>query len=73
MTEAPRFHPNAIYAPRLAACDCGHISCVCRYKIAHDEKCKFRIAATCAFGIACDEHNRDVCPICDPCTCEAKP
>lgn len=35
----------------------------------HDPDCRFRIAATSAAGIEC-EHGYDVCPICDPCTCE---
>lgn len=53
-------------------CDCGHISCVCSVKQKHDEKCRFRIAATTPVGIECD-HGYDVCPKCDPCTCEDKP
>lgn len=37
----------------------------------HDEDCKFRIAATCSVAIECDcELKRDVCPVCDPCTCK---
>lgn len=47
---------------------CGHLSCVCRIKKNHSKDCKFRLATTCAVGIEC-EHGRDVCPICDPCTC----
>lgn len=47
---------------------CGHIACVCRINGAHEDGCKFRRAAACAVGIEC-EHGRDVCPICDPCTC----
>lgn len=55
---------------RLPGCpECGHLACVCGIIEAHtDENCKFRIAATCAYGIECD-HGYDVCPICDPCTC----
>ncbi len=53
----------------IRACDvCGHYGCVCAIKVAHVEDCSFRRAATCAVGIEC-EHGRDVCPICDPCTC----
>lgn len=48
---------------------CGHISCVCAIQKRHDETCKLRIAATTPVGIECD-HGRDVCPICDPCTCQ---
>jgi len=35
----------------------------------HDENCRLRRAATGSIGIEC-EHGYDVCPICDPCTCE---
>lgn len=49
---------------------CGHLSCVCRIIESHEERCPFRLAATCAVGIEC-EHGRDVCPTCDPCTCES--
>lgn len=47
---------------------CGHLACVCDILAAHVEGCRFRLAATCAIPIECD-HGRDVCPICDPCTC----
>ena len=46
-------------------------SCICLIKHQHREGCKFRAAATCGVGIACTDHNRDVCPICDPCTCDS--
>ena len=37
----------------------------------HDPDCKFGKAAG---GIAIEcEHGYDVCPICDPCTCQKKP
>lgn len=56
---------------RIAECaQCHHFACVCVTQRRHDEKCKFRISATCPVGIAC-EHGRDTCPICDPCTCGA--
>lgn len=47
---------------------CGHLACVCGIRREHDEECKFRIAATGSVGIECS-HGRDVCPVCDPCTC----
>jgi hypothetical protein len=53
---------------RLGCEVCGFICCVCAIKAAHQPDCKFRKAATCAVGIECD-HGRDVCAICDPCTC----
>lgn len=54
------------------ACACGHISCVCELRAQHPNlKCRFRLAATGSIGIEC-EHGHDVCPICDPCTCEEK-
>ena len=53
----------------LEECRCGHIACVCNIETNHSEDCKFRRAATCSVGIEC-EHGYDVCPICDPCTCD---
>lgn len=53
-------------------CNCGHISCVCDIIKNHDESCKFRKAACCRVPIECDEHNRDVCPICDKCECRVR-
>jgi len=53
---------------------CGFIRlpgapCRCTYEAEHDPGCPFRRAATCPVGIECD-HGHDVCPVCDPCTCE---
>lgn len=48
---------------------CGHLACVCLVKSQHKPGCKFREAVTCAVGIECP-HGYDVCPKCDPCTCE---
>lgn len=56
-------------AGRLGCDTCGHIACVCAIRAHHQEDCRFRIAAAGSVGIAC-EHERDVCPICDPCTCK---
>lgn len=50
--------------------ECGFISCICPIKKNHKTGCRFRRAAICAVPIECD-HGRDVCPICDPCTCDA--
>jgi len=55
---------------RVADCDCRMIECVCAMARQHKSKCAFRKALTCAVGIACDDHDREVCPICDPCTCK---
>lgn len=53
-------------------CDvCGHIACVCKIQKVHDDDCKFRRAATCPIPIECD-HGYDVCPMCDPCTCDTE-
>lgn len=52
----------------MKTCTCGFISCVCEIRDTHADGCKFRAAALCSIGIEC-EHGRDVCPICDPCTC----
>lgn len=54
---------------KLNCTTCGHIVCVCGIRESHEDGCDFRRAATCAVGIECD-HGHDVCPICDPCTCE---
>lgn len=53
------------------ACEqCRHFSCVCPVLAAHERGCFLRIATACAVPIACDPHGRDVCPVCDPCTCQ---
>lgn|SRR5574341_127792 len=57
---------------RVEDCDCGHIQCCCEVRCGHDDECRFRQAATCAVPIACESHGRDVCPVCDPCTCERR-
>lgn len=55
----------------VVACPgCQHIACVCEIRRAHEVACKYRIAAAGAVPIECD-HGRDVCPLCDPCTCSA--
>lgn len=48
---------------------CGFIACVCKIIEKHKPDCRYRKAATCVVGIECD-HGRDVCQICDPCTCD---
>lgn len=50
-------------------CTCGQLACVCSVISNHHPECKFRKATTCSIPIECD-HGRDVCPICDPCTCD---
>ena len=40
----------------------------CAIRKGHKGNCLYRIAATGGVGIECD-HGRDVCAICDPCTC----
>jgi hypothetical protein len=54
---------------RVADCDCNMIACVCSDARPHTIDCRYRKALTCAVGIAC-KHGYDVCPQCDPCTCE---
>ena len=55
----------------IRACGvCLYFDCVCEIRRQHRDGCKFRAAATCPVGIAC-EHGVDVCPTCDPCTCKA--
>jgi hypothetical protein len=51
-------------------CDtCGHLACVCDTLREHKDGCQYRLAVTCAVGIEC-KHGYDVCPECDPCTCD---
>jgi hypothetical protein len=51
-------------------CNCGFITCICKYKKEHHSSCLFLKAVSCSIGIECD-HGYDVCPKCDPCTCES--
>ena len=53
----------------IEECICGHISCICHFKKRHKKECLFLRAVSCSVGIECD-HGFDVCPICDPCTCD---
>lgn len=55
---------------RVPDCDCQHIQCVCLIKRTHKDDCPFRRAVTCAIGIPCEKHGYEVCPECDPCTCQ---
>ena len=57
---------------RVPDCDCQLLQCVCVEKRQHKEGCQYRLALTCAIPIACEPHNFDVCPTCDPCTCAEK-
>jgi hypothetical protein len=57
---------------RLNCRRCTRIACVCAVLAAHEEQCALRRATTGAVAIACD-HGRDVCPLCDPCTCATPP
>jgi hypothetical protein len=57
---------------RVKDCDCGMITCVCEQARQHKQGCRFRRALTLPFSLECD-HNYDVCPKCDPCTCESLP
>ena len=54
---------------RLEDCDCGLLQCACAEARQHKKECVYRLALTCAIPIECEEHKRDVCPICDLCTC----
>jgi hypothetical protein len=51
-------------------CWCGLIACVCAVAARHRPSCRFRVSILCPVGIEC-EHGYDVCPKCDPCTCDA--
>lgn len=55
---------------RVPDCDCELIQCVCAEARQHKKYCRFRRSMTCAIPIDCDDHHFDVCPVCDPCTCE---
>jgi hypothetical protein len=54
--------------PGTACAECDHFACVCKILETHNEKCLFRLS-TCGVAVEC-EHGYDVCPECDPCTCE---
>lgn len=47
---------------------CGYFECVCHIVANHEERCRYRVAATCAIPISC-ACGYDVCAKCDPCTC----
>lgn len=55
---------------RLDDCDCQLIECVCAVARTHKKDCRMRKALTCAIPISCEPHGLDVCPTCDPCTCD---
>lgn len=48
---------------------CGFICCICQVQKDHEPGCTYRLSMQCPVGIECD-HGYDVCPLCDPCTCE---
>lgn len=52
-------------------CTCNYLACVCNVRRNHKKKCKFRRAVECPVSVPC-EHGRDVCPECDPCTCDKR-
>lgn len=55
---------------RIPGCDCKMIhECVCRQLRGHAEECPYRRAVVCPVAISCEDHGRDVCPVCDLCTC----
>jgi hypothetical protein len=55
--------------PIVACPTCQHFACVCGIKATHKPDCPFLRAQVCSVGIECD-HGYDVCPTCDPCTCQ---
>jgi len=57
------------YRFSISCSHCGHFACVCSILENHLDGCQFRLAATCSIPVECD-HGFDVCPTCDPCTCE---
>lgn len=57
------------HSGRVKDCFCKQIQCVCEMVRNHQETCKFRRAVLCSIPIACEEHDRDVCPACDACDC----
>lgn len=56
---------------KIGCTTCGMLACVCVANAAHDDHCRFRRAIAGAVAIECD-HGRDVCIICDPCTCTSR-
>lgn len=57
--------------PLTITCACGHLSCICESLKKHTSSCKFLAAVKCPIGIECP-HGYDVCPLCDPCTCNER-
>ena len=68
-TDTPSVETMMTQTPGSACLVCGHFACVCEIRRKHDEACRYRRAAAGSVAIEC-EHGYDVCPICDPCTCE---
>jgi hypothetical protein len=55
----------------IQACSvCRRFACVCMARKNHRDDCKFLRAVSGPVAIEC-EHGRDVCGVCDPCTCGA--
>jgi hypothetical protein len=53
---------------RVGCKRCDRLACVCNVQATHKETCRYRVSTQCPVAVAC-EHGFDVCPICDPCTC----
>ena len=53
---------------RIGCQACGMLACICPSTARHKPDCQFLRALACPVGIECD-HGRDVCPVCDPCSC----
>ena len=58
-----------VEGPVRACATCGYFACVCEVRKIHQAACRYRTAMACPVSIHCN-HGYDVCPECDPCTCE---
>lgn len=65
----PEEWKKELEARRAKDCFCQLIECVCNQVRDHKEDCHFRKAMICAVPISC-QHGVDVCPQCDPCSCQ---
>lgn len=52
-----------------ACAKCDHFACICEVLKTHLRGYLYRLAV-CGIAIEC-EHGYDVCPKCDPCSCES--
>lgn len=50
-------------------CKCGYADCVCIIRKIHESNCYYKKIAESFVAFSCKEHNLEVCPECDKCSC----